>query len=146
MRQVVNISRMKEAILTIRKEFRRSDEARYIHRLHGVLLVLLGLSTVKTGKLLGDPQRTIAHWVGQFKAHGLDGLKDAEKPGRPEILTAAQKKALANAVAQSPKKFGFDGEAWTNVLLASLLKNRYHVTLSIRQCSRLMHALKSRTD
>ena len=136
---------MKNDIETIRKEFRRSDEARYIHRLHGVLLVLLGLSTVKAGELLGDPQRTVAHWVGQFKAHGLDGLRDAEKPGRPGALTDAQHAAVAKALTKSPKESSLDADLWTNALLASLLKKRYGVTLSRRQCSRLILKLKAET-
>ena len=129
---------MKRDIEIIRREFRRSDEARYIHRLHGVLLVLLGLSTVKAGKLLGDPQRTVAHWVGQWKARGLDGLKDAEKPGRPTSLNQKQGCELAAALSRSPKQFGFGGDMWTGPLVASFLKKRYAITLSARQCHRLL--------
>lgn len=132
---------MQKDIELIRKEFRRSDEARYIHRLHGVLLVLLGLSTVKAGKLLGDPQRTVAHWVGQWKARGLDGLKDAEKSGRPGALNTKQKDALVSALAKSPKEFGLEGETWTGTLVSSLLKKRYGVRLSPRQCHRVLKAL-----
>ena len=136
---------MKNSVETIRKEFRRSDEARYIHRLHGVLLVLLGLSTVKAGKLLGDPQRTIAHWVTQFKAHGLDGLRDTERSGRPGILTNVQRAAITEVLSKSPNESGFEGASWTNALLASLLKKRYGVTLSTRQCSRLLSKLRTET-
>jgi len=136
---------VKNDIETIRAEFRKSDEARYIHRLHGVLLVLLGLSTVKAGELLGDPQRTVAHWVGQFKERGLDGLRDAEKSGRPGTLTDAQRAAVAKALSKSPKESGFEADSWTNAVLASLLNKRYDVTLSARQCSRLILKLKAET-
>jgi transposase len=136
---------MKNDIEIIRAEFRKSDEARYIHRLHGVLLVLLGLSTVKAGELLGDPQRTVAHWAAQFKERGLDGLRDGENLGRPGTLTEAQRAAVAKALSESPQKSGFDADSWTNILLASLLKKRYGVTLSIRQCSRLLLKLKAAT-
>ena len=137
---------MKKDIEAIRKEFRRSAEARYIHRLHGVLLVLLGLSTIKAGKLLGDPQRTVAHWVIQFREHGLNGLRDSEKSGRPGILSPAQKKALSKMVMKSPKDAGLKADAWTNALLASTLKERYGITLSMRQCSRLLRALRKQTN
>jgi transposase len=136
---------MKNNIESIRKEFQRSEEARYIHRLHGVLLVLLGLSTVKAGKLLGDPQRTVAHWVIQFKARGLKGLEEAEKPGRPEMLTPAQKEMLASAIAKSPKDAGLKADAWTGALVSSLLNKRYGITISPRQCSRVVAALKNQT-
>jgi transposase len=136
---------MNNNVNAIRKEFRRSEEARYVHRLHGVLLVLLGLSTVKAGKLLGDPQRTIAHWVIQFKARGLKGLEEAEKAGRPEILSPAQKKILANALAKSPKESGMKTDAWTGTLVSSFLRKRYNIKLTVRHCSRLLAAFKNQT-
>jgi len=133
---------MKHDIENIRKEFHRSQEARYIHRLHGVLLVLLGLSTVKAGKLLGDPQRTIAHWVIQFKAHGLKGLEEAEKSGRPEILSPAQKAMLADVLAKSPKASGLKADVWTGALISSFLRKRWGIKLTVRHCYRLLRAFK----
>lgn len=137
---------MKNDIKTIRDEFHRTEEARYIHRLHGVLLVLFGLSTVKAGRLLGDPQRTIAHWVIQFKTHGLEGLREAEKSGRPEILTPAQKKALMDALAQSPMKAGFKSDVWTNKIVLSFVHKRYGLKLNLRHCSRLLLAHRNQTE
>ena len=133
---------MNNDIKIIRDEFHRSEETRYIHRLHGVLLVLLGLSTVKAGKLLGDPQRTIAHWVIQFRKHGLDGLRDAEKSGRPETLSPAQKELLASALAKSPRDAGMKADAWTGLLLSSFLKKQCDVKLTKRHCSRLLQAFR----
>jgi transposase len=137
---------MTKDIKIIRAEFRRSAEARYIHRLHGVLLVLLGLSTVKAGKLFGDPQRTVAHWAIQFKKHGLKGLWDAEKAGRPEKLTPAQKKVLWDMLDESPQKAGFDASIWTGPIISSFLKKRYGLTLTVRTCARLLRAHKERPE
>jgi transposase len=136
---------MNDPVKIIRKEFRRSSEARYIHRLHGVLLVLLGFSTVKAGKVLGDPQRTIAHWAVQFKTHGLAGLKDAVKSGRHGSLTADQRKQLADMLAKSPKASGIIADAWTAKIVSSLLKKLYNIELSTRQCARLMAAIRNQT-
>jgi len=134
---------MTNDIKSIRKEFHRSEEARYIHRLHGVLLVLLGLSTVKAGKLLGDPQRTIAHWVIQFRARGLKGLEEVEKSGRPETLSLAQKKILANALAKSPKDTGMNADTWTGAVVSSFLRKRCGVKITVRHCYRILNALKN---
>lgn len=136
---------MNDDIKIIRDEFHRSEEARYIHRLHGVLLVLLGLNTVKAGKLLGDPQRTVAHWVIQFKARGLAGLKEAEKSGRPETLSPAQKEMLANVLAKLPRDAGMKADAWTGLSLSSFLKKKCDVKLTTRHCSRLLQAFRKQT-
>ena len=136
---------MNNDIKIIRTEFRRSEEARYIHRLHGVLLVLLGLSTVKAGKLLSDPQRTIAHWVISFTARGLDGLREGKKTGRSKILSPAQMETLMNALTKSPKESGLKADTWTNVLVSSFLGKRYGIKLNIRHASRLLQAFRNQT-
>jgi len=136
---------MKNDIESIRAEFHRSAEARYIHRLHGVLLVLLGLSTVKAGKLLGVPQRTIAHWAIQFKVHGLKGLQEAENSGRPETLSLGQKKIFASALAKSPRDADMKADEWTGTLASSFLQKRFGVKLTTRHCSRLLSVFRNQT-
>ena len=135
---------MNDAIRTIRKEFRRSKEARYVHRLHGVLLVLLGSSTVEAGKLLGVPQRTIADWAIAFNKHGLTGLTEGEKTGRPSMLNAKQRKALKTAIAKTPAAAGLSGDTWTGALLAALVRKRFGPKLTMRHCRRLLRALEER--
>jgi transposase len=135
---------VKKDIKIIRSEFHRSPEARYVHRLHGVLLVLLGLSTVKAGKLLGVPQRTVSHWMIQFRSQGINGLWEAEKSGRPEKLNPIQKKALGDALQQSPHKSGIDAEVWTGPIISSFLRKRYGLKLTVRTCARLLRAHKDR--
>jgi len=101
---------------------------------------------VKAGKFLGDPQRTVAHWVIQFKEHGLKGLREAEKSGRPEILSVVQKKMLMDALAKSPKDVGLKAEAWTNKILLSFVHKRYGIKLNLRHCSRLLLAYRNQAS
>jgi len=129
-------------IVTIRKEFHRSSEARYIHRLHGVLLVLSGMSGVQAGKLLHDPTRSVSHWVSTFKKHGLKGLKDAEKSGRPTILNASQHRALEATLRKSPQEAGLEGEAWTGAHVASFINKRYHIQMTMRHCRRILRMVE----
>ena len=136
---------MKDAIQAIRKEFRRSQEARYVHRLHGVLLVLLGRSTVEAGKVLGVPQRTIAHWAFQFKKRGLAGLTEAENSGRPSLLNGRQRSTLKAAVGKPPATAGLSGDTWTGALAAEFLRKRFDLKLTVRHCRRLLRAIEDRS-
>jgi transposase len=133
-----NIFTMKNTLKVIRNEFRKTESARYFHRLHGVFLVLNGLSTVQTGKLLDVPQRNIARWVKRFKEDGVNALHDSERSGRPQALNAAQRKALSNALAKHPKDFGLKGNGWTGALVAEFLRKRHGIRLTIRHCRRLL--------
>lgn len=140
-----NFFTMKDDAQTIRKEFRRTAEARYIHRLHAVLVVLKGLSTVAAGKLLGDPQPSISRWVTQFRKHGPTSLRDREKPGRPSALNPIQMKSFALALRKAPSAAGLEGKAWTGVLVCIFLKKRFGVRLTIRHSRRLLKSFQNRT-
>lgn len=130
-------------IATIRKEFHRTSEARYIHRLHGVFLVLSGMSCVQAGKLLDDPSRSVSYWVNSFNKHGLEGLKDGEKSGRPTVLNAGQRRALEAVLKKLPSGVGLEGDAWTGALVAAFISKRYHVQMTMRHCRRILRSVEA---
>ena len=126
----------------IRREFRNGNEARYIHRLHGVLLMLNGLSSLQAAKFLNEPQTTVALWMRKFRKHGIDGLREKERSGRPAILKPRQQTALKKALQGSPESHGLEGEGWTGELVSEYLRKRHKVTLTMRHCRRLLRTLK----
>ena len=69
--------------IAIQQEIVRSDESRYDHRLHGLLLITAGQSSQEVATLFGEDRRTVQRWINTFEAHGLDGLREGERPGRP---------------------------------------------------------------
>ncbi|MBV8278415.1 MAG: transposase, partial [Verrucomicrobia bacterium] len=54
----MKIDDAEEMLWVLQDEIRRSEEARYDHRLHGVLLVAQGMSAPQVAQLLGDGTRT----------------------------------------------------------------------------------------
>ena len=64
------------AILALQEEIRRSQEARYDHRLHGILLVAQDMSRREVAGLFGDAHSTVPYWVRCFEEEGLAGLVD----------------------------------------------------------------------
>lgn len=132
-------------IENIQAEFRRSDEAKYIHRLHGVLLVLGGLSTVKAAALLHEPQRTVAEWMKRYRQGGVSGLRDAAKSGRPSLLSSKELSALKKALKQSPAKLGLAGDTWTGELLSEYVKQQFRIEMTIRNSRRILRKLEGST-
>jgi transposase len=131
-------------ILGLQDEIRRSADARYDHRLHGVLLVLQGYSCREAAALLGDAPRTVQYWVTRFDREGLAGLVDLERPGRPPRLSVAQSAAIAAVLRQPPAAVGFSGAIWDGKTLAAYLEETWALSLGVRQCQRLFHALDFR--
>ena len=79
----LTISEPELIVLGLQDEIRRSEESRYDHRLHGVLLVAQGMSCPQVADLLGDAPRTVEYWVRRFEKAGLT---EGERAGRPPRL------------------------------------------------------------
>ena len=127
--------------IAIQQEIARSDEARYDHRLHGVLLVAGGESCIEVGRKFGEDARTIQRWVKRFEQRGFAGLRDGERPGRPRLLDARQWQRLEAELRRSPRDFGHEQNLWDGKLLGLHLKRHYGVMLGVRQCQRIFRQM-----
>lgn len=123
--------------IAIQQEIVRSDESRYDHRLHGLLLVAGGQSCQQVADTFGENPRTVQRWVKRFEEYGLDGLREGERPGRPATLDAKQWAALGRDMRRPPKEFGHAAHLWDGKLLAEHLRRHYGVKLGVRQCQRI---------
>jgi len=130
-----------DVILGLQDEIRRSEESRYDHRLHGVLLVAQGMTCPEVATLLGDAPRTVQYWVKRFEQDGLAGLAEKERPGRPASLTPEQVDAIGQVLRQVPRTFDLGGNLWDGKTLSAFVKKRYRVQLGVRQCQRLFRQL-----
>jgi len=124
-------------IFGLQDEIRRSEESRYDHRLHGVLLVAQGATCPEVGRLLGDAPRTVEYWVRRFEAKGFAGLTEGQRSGRPRRLSEAQLLEVDRALRQTPRDFGLTGTLWDGKTLSAWLEQRFQVRLRVRQCQRL---------
>jgi len=129
-------------ILALQDEIRRSDESRYDHRLHGVLLVAHGISCREAAGVLGDAPRTVENWVHRFEKSGFAGLTEAERPGRPSRLSPKQLAQVEVALRQSPLEAGVvGGGVWDGKTLSRYIDQKFGVELKARQCQRLFRQL-----
>lgn len=73
-----------EIILGLQDEIRRSEESRYGHRLHGLLLVAHGLSCREVAQLLGNSPRTVQPARKSVGYFGAVRLRDGKLAYRRE--------------------------------------------------------------
>lgn len=128
-------------VLGLQDEIRRSEESRYDHRLHGVLLVAQGASCPEAARLLGDAPRTVEYWVRAFEERGLAGLREGERSGRPRRLSATQLEAIDSVLRRAPREIGLGGNLWDGKTLAAWIEREYGIGLGVRQCQRLFQQL-----
>ena len=130
-----------DVILGLQDEIRRSDESRYDHRLHGVLMVAQGMTCPEVAKLFGDSPRSVQYWMNRFEKDGLSGLTEQERPGRPSFLTSKQLKGIDRVLRQAPVVHGLSGNLWDGKTLSAFIEKRYGIELGVRQCQRLFRQL-----
>ncbi len=125
----------------LQDEIRRSEESRYDHRLHTVLLVAKGMSCPEVSDYLGDPERTIRYWINRYIQDGRQGLIENEHPGRPSRLTIEQMKQIDTVLRSKPEDMGLRGGIWDGKLLSAFIRKEFRVNLGVRQCQRLFRQL-----
>lgn len=130
--------------IVLQDEIRRSEEARYDHRLHAVLLVAKGMSCPEASNYLGDSERTVRYWINQYLEKGLQGLIEEERPGRPSRLTGEQIEQINQALRRKPEDVGIRGGIWDGNLLSAFIEQEFQISLGIRQCQRLFRQLRFR--
>ena len=127
--------------IAVQQEIFRSEESRYDHRLHGVLLVSHGLSCGEVAALLGQDPVTVQRWVNAFNADGFAGLQEGERTGRPARLQPDQWTDLERVLRRSPRDLGHGQNLWDGKLLAHHLRTQHHIALGVRQCQRVFRKL-----
>jgi transposase len=127
--------------IAVQQEILRSEQSRYDHRLHGILLVCSGFSCSEVAKIFGHGTRTIQYWVRKFEESGFAGIEDNPRPGRPSLIDENIRSSIDIDLRGSPREFGYSQNLWDGKLLSHHLFHQYGVKLGERQCRRLFHQL-----
>lgn len=132
------------SVLSLQQEIQRSEESRYDHRLHGVLLVAQGMTCPEVAQLLGDAPRSVEYWVHRYHLQGLGGLTEGERTGRPRRLSENQMDAISRVVRNKPSDAGMRVNLWDGKTLSAWIAKTYGIQLRVRQCQRLFRQLEFR--
>lgn len=127
--------------IALQQEIGRSDESRYDHRLHGVLLVGYGHSCYDVADWFGEHPTTIERWVHRFEQRGFAGLREGEREGRPGRVDDRIWEKLQRDLRVHPRDLGYEQNLWDGKLLSHHLRQRYARELGVRQCQRVFRSL-----
>jgi len=124
--------------------FTGNDEAKYIHRLHAILLFMEReeSSCDSTGVLLGHSPRTISNWIRRINETGdIESLRSKKQSGRPTRLSEKQRLELVAVTGESPEKHGIPGKKWNGKRLSAYIEEHYGIIMRTRTCQRFFHQL-----
>ena len=109
------------SVIGLQQEIQRSEESRYDHRLHGVLLVAQGMTCPEVARLLGDAPRSVEYWVHRFERQGFGwsgrgrtiGASESPEPtadqgNQPRVASQAERRRHARELVGWQDAVGLD--------------------------------------
>lgn len=133
-------SRLEDLIAEGQRLVRQNAEARFIHRVTLVNLVLNGTPPSEISISAKESVSTITSWVKTVDEHGFDSLRIKKQPGRPVKLNQEQLDELQKIIEEDePKKYGFN--VWDGSSVQAFINSRFNISYSVRSCQLLLHKL-----
>ena len=118
-----------------------SRDARQTRRLLAMAVIYEGSPRTEAARVGGVTLQIVRDWVLRFNAEGPPGLIDRKAPGKPALLQAEHRAALAAAVEAGPKPY-LDGVVrWRLVDLVQWLWDRFGLSVSRQTLGRELRAM-----
>ena len=110
-----------------------SPEGQEALRKRAVRAVLRGMKQTAAARTFGVARGTVARWMGQYRQGGEAAL-DQRPQGRPPApkLTGEQQRAIVGLIeGHCPDQLGLPAFLWTRETVATLIKKRFGLALSV---------------
>jgi transposase len=91
----------------------RTAPARLVDRARIILAAAEGQPAAKIAAGLGCSRPTVYAWIRRFNEHGLQGLQERPRSGRPPTYTPEQRAEVIAAALTDPQSLGLPFGCWT---------------------------------
>lgn len=128
-------------LIRLQKDAERDGAYRVAKRLHAVLLNSEGHSSGELAVILQAPRSKVSEWLSNYETHGVDGLLEGFRSGRPPLLTAAQIVELSDIVESGPVAYGLDSGIWTSPMITRVIEEEFGVAFHPGHVRKLLHQI-----
>jgi transposase len=123
------------------KEAERDGAYRVAKRLQAVILNSEGRSSGELAAILKAPRSKVSEWLARYEQHGVEGLLEGHRSGRPAELTVSQRTRLADILDSGPVAYGLDRGIWTSPMIAWMIEEEFGVHYHPGHVRKLLHAM-----
>ena len=123
------------------KEAERDGAYRVAKRLQAVILNSEGRSSGELAGILKAPRSKVSEWLLRYEQHGVEGLLEGYRSGRPALLTEKQRSQLGDILDSGPVAYGLDSGVWTSPMIAWVIEEEFHVSYHPGHVRRLLYDL-----
>jgi transposase len=96
-------------------------------RLHSVILNSEGRTSTEIAKILHASREKVSEWLKIYDHHGVDGLLEGRRTGRPHRLTDLQKILLCDIIDSGPIAYGLMTGIWTSKKISEIIEWEFEV-------------------
>lgn len=129
-----------EAATVQRVSRSRTEAAQSVQRATILWRSHQGQTVQAIAQALGIHTATVRKWIRRFNAHGLDGLLDAVRSGRPPTYTPEQVSVVVETALTDPQTLGLPFAAWTLDRLAAYLNEVCGIAIKRSRIDELLRA------
>lgn len=123
----------------LRKEAEQEGAYRVARRLHAVLLNAAGRTSGEIARILQAARSKVSEWLAHYEEHGVTGLLEGHRSGRPGQLTESQRRSLEDIIESGPVAYGFDCGVWTSPRIARVIREEWGIDYHPGHVRRLLH-------
>jgi transposase len=114
-----------EQLAALEELYRTTRDARLRTRAQMVLLAAeRRMSAAAIAEIVRASEETVRRWLKRYLVEGVEGLRDAPRPGSPRKVTAEYREGLVQAVRRRPRSLGLPFSLWTLRRLADHMAQR----------------------
>lgn len=104
-----------------------------------------GVSPTELAEWYGLSRATVYNWLDRVERLATEPaaevLVDADRPGRPPKLSAAERERLTATLTSPPTEVGFDEADWTPALVGRYVESTFGAVYTRRHVRDLLHGL-----
>src|SRR6266581_8787280 len=121
------------------KEAEQDGAYRVARRLQAVVLNSEGQTSGELARILKVPRSKVSEWLQRYQTHGVDGLLEGYRSGRPSELTEKQRQQLGDILDSGPAAYGLDNGIWTSPMIAWVIEEEFGVQYHPGHVRKLLH-------
>jgi len=110
-------------------------------RLRALALKQEGWSQRMIADALGVHEVTVSRWLARARQGGAEALQARSSPGRPPMLSSAQKRLIPEFLWHGAEAYGFRGDVWTCARVARVIEEEFGVRYHKDHVGRLLRQL-----
>ena len=128
-------------LIRLAKQAERDGAYRVAKRLQAVVLNAEGRTSGDVAAILKAPRSKVSQWLARYEQHGVEGLLEGQRSGRPAELSATQRQQLGDILDSGPLAYGLDCGLWTSPMIAWLIEEEFGVAYHPGHVRKLLHGL-----